>query len=51
MKRDIFFKYKYEKVAYAYMLIRYCMHNILANMDKNKNVTIRFLLFFTPYDY
>ena len=40
MKRDIFLRYKYEKVVYVYMLIRYCMHNILTNIDKNKDVTI-----------
>jgi len=31
---DIFLRYKYEKVVYVYMLIRYCTHNILVNMGK-----------------
>jgi len=33
-------RYKYEKTIYVYLLIRYCMHNILTNMSKIRNVTI-----------
>ena len=40
MKKDIFLRCKYEKVVYVYMLIRYCMHNILANIGKNIDVII-----------
>ena len=34
MKSDIFLRYKYYNLIYVYMLIRYCMHNILTNMGK-----------------
>jgi len=34
-----FLRYKYEKTIYVYMLIKYCMHNILANMGIIKDVT------------
>ena len=36
MKRDIFLRYKYDNLIYVYMLIRYCMHNILTNVKKKK---------------
>ena len=39
MKRNIFLRYEYEKIVFVYMLIRYYIHNILANMSKNRNVT------------
>jgi len=32
-KRDVYMLQN-EKIVYVYMLIRYCMHNILSNMGK-----------------
>lgn len=34
MKRDIFLRYKYDNLIYVYMLIRYCMYNILTKEKK-----------------
>jgi len=40
MKRDIFFRYKYEKVVYVYFLIRYFLfYYYLLYMGKFKDVT------------
>ena len=39
LRRGIYFEIQYEEVVYVYMLIRYCMLNILSNMDKNRDVT------------
>jgi len=39
LRREIYFEIQYEKVVYVYMLIRYCMHNILSNMSKNRVIT------------
>jgi len=41
LERGIYFEIQNEKVLYVYMLIRYCMHNILSNVDKNRDVTIK----------
>ena len=40
MNREIFLRYKYDKIIYVYMLIRYWMHNILPIMVKNRDITI-----------
>jgi len=40
LRREIYFEIQYEKVVYAYMLIKYSMHNILSTMSKNRDVTL-----------
>jgi len=39
LRRWVYFEIQNEKVVYVYMLIRYCMHNILTNMGENRDVT------------